>query len=249
MTDPMERMLDTRDELDRASQAFERAGQDRRPVDGTDPSSQVTVSVSAEGHLKGVRIRAGWAQSLSAPELGPAVMAAMTDAGTKFALEWGTSLSDALDGPAPQTRPLPSFAGSIAAGLDEVTTTAALASNDRASLEAMVETLQGMLGEIETVSSEVEAVTSRTFSGSASGADVRVTLTGAGMISGVEVAESATRHHAANISRYIMAAYDDALRQVASTRGVDQILEQSVFGELRRLSADPSALASRFRAP
>lgn len=248
MTDPMDRMLDTRDELDRASQAFERAGQGRRPVEGNDATNQVSVSVSPQGHLTAVRIRAGWEQSLSAPELGPAVLSAMADAGATFAVEWGTSLSDELDAPTPQTRPLPSFATSIAAGLDEVNTTAALASNDRASLEAMVEMLEGMLGEIDSVSDEVQAVTSRTFTGNASGADVTVTLTGAGTVSDIRVAQSATRHHAANISRYIMAAYDDALRQASSTRGVDEILEQSVFGELNRLSTDPTALSNRFRA-
>lgn len=246
MTDPMERMLDNRDELDRATQAFERAGQGRGPVEGSDPTGQVTVSVSPEGHLKAVRIRAGWEQSLTAGELGPATMSAMADAGTQSALEWGTALSDALDGPTPTTRPLPSFGDSIAAGLDEVTTTATLVENDRASLEAMVEMLEGMLGEIDTVSDEVEAVTSRTFTGHAGGADVTVTVTGAGTISGVLVAEAAARHHAANISRYIMAAYDDALRQVAATGGIDQILERSVFGELSRLSADPRALTNRF---
>lgn len=217
-------------------------------LEGTDSTNQVTVSVSGDGHLKAVRIRAGWEKSLSAPELGPAVMAAMTDAGSTFAVEWGTSLSDVLDEPAPMTRPLPPYGVSIAAGLDQVATTADLAQNDRASLEAMVEMLEGMLGDIDSVSDEVESVAARTFTGYASGADVTVRLTGAGTISGVEVAESATRHHAANISRYIMAAYEDALRQAASTPGVDEILEQSVFGELRRLSADPNALASRFRA-
>ena len=57
---------------------------------------------------------------------------------------------------------------------------------------------------------------------------------------------AATRHHAANISRFLVDAYADALRQVGE-HGVEEVVERSVFGELRRISDDPRAVARRFQ--
>ncbi|MFQ6172656.1 YbaB/EbfC family nucleoid-associated protein [Oryzobacter sp. R7] len=247
MSDPMERMLDVRDEIDRTAQRFERAAAARTRVEGTDTAGVVSVTVDADGALASVRIRADWESRLSVDELGPSVVAAVTDAGARSAVAWGTALSDELDGPRPMTRPLPSTHGSLAAGLDEVTSTRALVEGDRASLEAMVEVLQRMLVEIDDVSDEVRATAARTVTGRAPGADVTVTLTGAAAVTAVTFGPGAARHHAANLSRHVMTAYEDAVRQVA-TGGVEQVLERSVFGELRRLADDPSAVADRFRA-
>ena len=43
-----------------------------------------------------------------------------------------------------------------------------------------------------------------------------------------------------------MDAYADALRQVGE-HGVEEVVERSVFGELRRIGDDPTAVAQRFR--
>ena len=247
MTDPMERMLDVRDEIDRTAQRFEKAAAARSQAEGTDESGAVAVTVAADGRLVSVRLRADWDSRLTAEQLGAGILSAVADAGAKSAVAWGSALSDELDAPRPTTRPLPSTHGSLAAGLDEVVSTRTLVERDRASLEAMVEVLGRMLVEIDEVADEVRAVGGRTATGRAPGSDVTVTVTGAAALVGVVVGPRAARQHAANISRQVMTAYEDALRQVATT-GVDQVIERSVFGELRRLSDDPSAVADRFRA-
>jgi len=246
MTDPMERLLDVRDELDRATQQYERAAAGRTSTVGSDATGSVSVTVRADGRLDGIRVRSDWATRLDDDALGGAVVAAVTDAGTRSAVEWGTALADGLDAPAPRTRPLPSTVGSLAAGLDEVTSTRSLLDQDRASLEAMAEVLERMLVEVDEVADEVEAVGRRRVVGRAPGTDVTVTLSGAAAVVEVSVGRAATRHHAANISRFLMDAYADALRQVGE-RGVEEVVERSVFGELRRIGADPTAVAQRFR--
>lgn len=247
MTDPMERLLDVRDELDRATQQYEAAAQARTSTVGTDASGSVSVTVRADGRLDGIRVRADWASRIDDRELGGAVVAAVTDAATRSSVEWGTALADGLDAPAPRTRPLPSTVGSLAAGLDEVTSTRSLVEHDRGSLEAMVQVLERMLVEVDEVADEVEAVGRRRVVGRAPGTDVTVTLSGAAAVVEVTVGQAATRHHAANISRFLMDAYADALRQVGEN-GVAQVVERSVFGELRRIGDDPTAVAQRFNA-
>ena len=247
MTDPMERLLDVRDELDRATQQYERAAAARTTTVGTDPSGSVSVTVRPDGRVDGIRVRADWASRLDGDALGAAVVAAVTDAGTRSALDWGTALADGLDAPAPRTRPLPSTAGSLAAGLDEVTSTRSLLDRDRASLEAMAQVLERMLVEVDEVADEVEAVGRRRVVGRAPGTDVTVTLSGAAAVVDVTVGPAATRHHAANISRFLTDAYADALRQVGAG-GVEEVVERSVFGELRRIREDPTAVAQRFGA-
>jgi DNA-binding protein YbaB len=247
MTDPMERLLDVRDELDRATQQFEQAAAARTSTVGSDASGSVSVTFRADGRLDGIRVRANWATRLDDDALGAAVVAAVTDAATRSAVDWGTALADGLDAPAPRTRPLPSTVGSLAAGLDEVTSTRSLLDHDRASLEAMAAVLERMLVEVDEVADEVEAVGLRRLVGRAAGTDVTVTLSGAAAVVDVTVGPAATRHHAANISRFLMDAYADALRQVGE-RGVEEVVERSVFGELRRISDDPTAVARRFGA-
>jgi DNA-binding protein YbaB len=247
MTDPMERLLDVRDELDRATQQFERAASERTSTTGSDATGSVSVTVRADGRLDGIRVRADWATRLDEGALGGAVVSAVTDAATQSATQWGTALGEALDAPAPRTRPLPSTFGSLAAGLDEVTSTRSLLDHDRSSLEAMVEVLERMLVEVDEVAGEVEAVGRRRLLGRAPGTDVTVTLSGAAAVIDVTVGPNAVRHHAANISRFLMDAYADALRQVGE-RGVDDVVERSVFGELRRLGDDPAQVARHFRA-
>ena len=246
MTDPMERLLDVRDELDRATQQYERAAAARTNTVGSDATGSVSVTVHADGRLDGIRVRSDWATRLDDDALGGAVVAAITDAGTRSAVEWGTALADGLDAPAPRTRPLPSTVGSLAAGLHEVTSTRSLLDHDRASLEAMAEMLERMLVEVDEVADEVEAVGRRRVVGRAPGTDVTVTLSGAAAVVEVTVGRAATRHHAANISRFLMDAYADALRQVGE-HGVEEVVERSVFGELRRIGDDPTAVAQRFR--
>ena len=176
MTDPMERLLDVRDELDRATQQWERAAAARTSAVGSDESGSVSVTVRADGRLDGIRVRADWATRVADDALGAAVLAAVTDAATKSSLEWGTALADGLDAPAPRTRPLPSTVDSLAAGLDEVVSSRSLLEHDRGSLEAMVGMLERMLVEVDEVADEVEAVGRRRVVGRAPGTDVTVTL-------------------------------------------------------------------------
>ena len=246
MTDPMERLLDVRDELDRATQQWERAAAARTSAVGSDESGSVSVTVRADGRLDGIRVRADWATRIADDALGSAVVAAVTDAATRSSLDWGTALAEGLDAPAPRTRPLPSTVGSLAAGLDEVVSSRSLLERDRGSLEAMVEVLERMLVEVDEVADEVEAVGRRRVVGRAPGTDVTVTLTGAAAVVDVTVGPAATRHHAANISRFLGDAYADALRQVGE-HGVEEVVERSVFGELRRIGDDPRAVARRFQ--
>ena len=60
MHDPMEDLLDVRDDIDRATQRFERAAARRTDTEGTDPDGVVSVSVTAEGRLTAVRVSTGW---------------------------------------------------------------------------------------------------------------------------------------------------------------------------------------------
>jgi DNA-binding protein YbaB len=247
MSDPMEGLLDVRDDLDRATQRYERAAAARTAIVGSDADGAVSVTVRPDGRLDGIRVRADWATRIDSDALGAAVVAAVTDAATRSALEWGTALADGLEAPAPRTRPLPSPVGSLAAGLDDVVSTRSLADYDRPSLEAMAEVLERMLAEVDQVADEVEAVGRRRVVGRAPGTDVTVTLSGVAAVLDVTVGTAATRHHAANISRFLLDAYADALRQVGGQPAED-VVERSVFGELRRIGNAPTAVASRFRA-
>ena len=247
MNDPMEPLLDVRDQLDRATQQYERAASARTSTTGSDGTGSVSVTVRADGRLDGIRVRADWATRLADGALGGAVLSAVSDAAARSATQWGTALAETLDAPAPRTRPLPSTFGSLAAGLDEVTTTRSLLDHDRSSLEAMVEVLERMLVEVDEVADEVESVGRRRVVGRAPGTDVTVTLSGAAAVVDVAVGPNAVRHHAANISRFLMDAYTDALRRVGE-HTVDDVVERSVFGELRRMADDPAQVARHFRA-
>ena len=247
MHDPMEDLLDVRDDIDRAAQRFERAAARRTDTEGSDPDGVVTVAVTAEGRLTAVRVRAGWEATVDAESLGGAVLAAVADAGANAARAWGAGLAEELDEPRPMTRPLPGVAGSLAEGLDGVTDRETLVRSEPATLEAMATLLEQMLGELDEVVEEVQQVGSRTVEGRAAGSDVVVTLSGAAAVTGVTIGPRAAERHAANISRLVMEAYADALAKVAE-HGVEQVLDRSVFGELHRLSTDPLALADRLRA-
>ncbi|MGL4177779.1 MAG: hypothetical protein ACRCSN_17105 [Dermatophilaceae bacterium] len=247
MADPMERLLDIRDDIDRTMQSYEAAAAARTDVEGSDASGAVTVRVGRTGILESVRIRADWSRRITPDQLGSAVTAAVGDAAARSGLVWGDALAESLDAPRPTTRPLPSVDGSLAAGLSDVADPQRLVEHERASLEAMAEVLGRMLSEIDMVADEVEAIGRRHVVGVADGGDIRVVLSGAGGFVRVEIAEAAARHHAANLCRLVKLAYDDAVRQVGDSP-VDEVIERSVFGELRRIGSDPAAVVQRFSA-
>jgi DNA-binding protein YbaB len=245
MLDPIDRIANARDGLDRAAQRFERANDRRETVSGADESGQVTVRMSPDGVVQDILIDAHWTTRLAPEKLGGAVLEAHMNAGIAGAEEWGRALAEEVDGPEPRTRPLPPTSESVYARLDQVASPAALAQRSEASLQAMVDLLTAVNRDVDRVSAEATALAQRTLVGEAKGA--KVTVNGTGVVIGVEVdPEWARATSAANLSARLVGAYQAARRQ-ARAHTVEELVSASSIGELQRLAADPHALAERLQ--
>ena len=243
MSDPIERVGDARDGLDRAAQRFERAAARRVGTSAMDASRQVTVRTTPDGTVEDILIATAWSRSLSPEELGAAVTEAYTAAGLAALDQWGTALADEVDGPEPATRPLAPTSDSLAFQLGQIVTPETLAERSESSREAMADLLRAALREVDEVSARAQAQAHRTLVGTARGASV--TVAGTGTLVAVDVEPAwATRTPASGLSQYLMSAYKDALRQ-ARVDSVTDVVAASSLGELQRLAEDPQALAAR----
>ena len=243
--DPIERLADSRDGLDRVAQRFERAQARRTATDGRDSSGQVTVRTDPDGDVTDVIIGTNWQSLLDPEQLGAAVVAAYNDAGLTAAKQWGLELADALDEPEPATRPLPGVSDSVVGRLDALVTPEQLAERSDASMSAMIELLEQVVGDVDRVSADAAALAARTITGEAQGA--RVTVSGTGHLITVELDPDWTSGtSASSVSRFVMTAHRQARRE-ARARTVEDLVADSSIGELERLSRDPRALAERLR--
>lgn len=245
MLDPIDRIANSRDGLDRAAQRFERADARRETVSGADASAQVMVRMTPDGIIQDLLIDPHWTGRLAPEEIGGAVEEAYLNASIESAEEWGRALAEEVDGPVPQTRPLSPASDSIYSQLDQIVSPEALARRSDASLQAMVELLAAVNADLDRVSADAVALAGRTLVGEAQGA--KVTVNGTGVLTGVDIdPDWARATNAANLSTRIIGAYKDARRQ-ARARTVDDLIAESSIGDVQRLAADPRALAERLR--
>ena len=244
-TDPIDQLLDSRDDLDRAVQHVEAATVRRTAAAGRDASGQVTVRTDGEGDILDVILATNWHAVLSTEQLGAAVVEAYHEAGVAAAREWGARLADSIGEPEPRVRPLPRVADSLGARLDEVVNPERLAERTDASLAALHELLEQLLHDVDRVSADTAQLVAQSFTGDARGA--RVTVSGTGHLLRVGLdPQWAAGTTASSICRFVLTAYRQARRQ-ARARSVEELLDESSLGELQRLARDPRALAERLR--
>src|SRR5665811_290339 len=133
-----DRAFDLRDDVDRMAQRFEKApAATSGDFSGEDAAGAVTVTATAEGRLKDVRVSADWRSDLEPAVLGAAVLDAFGASGMARLQEWGGALAEEFDKEAPQLRPLPSLSSSLGARLGEMAQVGQSPEETRATLEAM----------------------------------------------------------------------------------------------------------------
>lgn len=242
--DPMARLADTRDRLDRTTRRFGEADASRGEVSGSDSSGEVSVRIGRDGALLDLILGQRWMHHIEPDAFGGAVIEAYTQATIAAAEEWGVALAEQFDGPEPATRPLPGTHESTYGRLNDIIDSRSLGQQSSASLEAMAATLRDVRNDLDRVVAEAETLATTEHVGQSKGATVRVT--GLGILASVEADPVwAASTNAGNLAQRTLQAYQ-AARRLALARTVDDVIAQSSVGELNRLAEDPEALAQRF---
>lgn len=238
-----------RDDMDRRSQRFEKAAAATSDVfTGHDMSGSVTVTVTAEGRLKDIRIADNWRTRLAPADLGLAVMNAVGTAGLSRVEKWGTAMAEDLrDEKDPPVRPLRSMTSSLSERMAEITRGNASTRSTEVALEALAELAREVRASVREAKEEIKRLQGAQIKGRSPKGSVEVVLSGLGDLRGVRYDGAwLERAHTFNIARETLAAlasatsalpHNSAAEAVASTR----------LGQLQALMDDPSALSERLR--
>ncbi|GAA4675495.1 hypothetical protein [Nocardioides nanhaiensis] len=235
-TDPTGAIGDVRDSLDRLVQQFEKAREQQQPAAGSDETGQVTVRVSAAGVVEDVVVGSSWLAELDGEQFGAAVLQAYAEAGARTLIPWAESLAEQEE---PATRPMPT---GPRPSLRDVVDKQTLARMGEPALREMARVLRTVRDDARQVDAEVSAMVARRIEGHSQQATV--VLDGAGGLVGVQVDPAWAESTApANLARHVLSAYDRARRSLGG-RTVENVIADSNLGRMRRLAADPSALAA-----
>jgi DNA-binding protein YbaB len=244
MADPTEQFADQHDALSPVVNVFEQSRARMVASSGNDSSGQVTVRTTADGGLEDVIVAGRWITVLEPETLPGAILEAYQNATMAGLQEWGRTVAEA-DLAAEPRRPLPPTSDSVFARMSETVDADRLAQQSPEALDAMAALLEEINGELDAVTEEATALAEQVWEGESRGA--RVSVSGAGVVSGVECdPDWARQTNGTGIGQHVMKAYRDALRQ-ARSRTVDDLIAGSRLGELQRLAQDPEALATRLR--
>ncbi len=243
----VDRLFDTRDEIDRAAQVFGAASRSAATgYDGKDEFGTATVRLTPEGHLQDVRISMDWRTRVGADGLAAAVQAAITTAGVRRLEEWGHGMDVSMSGPPPSLSPAPALYETMAGRLEDRVRSAKTPREVAAVEQALVEVMDELIRDVDELTEQVDTALTSSVRGESSHekhAVAEMSLTGE--VVALEYDERwLARAHPANIGRETLAAVDAARRALAG-RSITDVIAQSRLQQLQVLLNDPDAVAQR----
>ncbi len=242
VSDPVDETSLTSDELGTISR-FGHSVQSLGPVTASDESDSVSVTLDKDGRIGAVAVTGRWTSHYSAASLVGGIIDAATAAGVARFEKFGETFADeSIETP---RMPAPLLHETIAGQLAEITDRGA-ADHADATMEHIGNVLRELTASIESVTAEVEAFSSREFSGRSASGHARAAVSGNGTLIDLRLDQTwLDRAHPTNVGREATQAIHAAYQKIAG-QDVGRIIAASVIGKLDRLSKDPVALAQEF---
>ena len=239
MSNPTETLAELREASDVLLQQTTAAEQRLGPVDAQDSSGQVRVRLDAKGRLEAVQVGFTWDQTLGVDALPAAVLEALTQAKVARLEQYGASMTQIADEPAPRARPAATDTAFMRSVNDQM---AARPDDPEVAAELLTELLHDADVALEEANRLLDEHAGRTFAGRSSSGHVTATASGNGEIVGIDIDQAWVRGgaHPANVGREIgqavMAAGERAQRE-----GITAALQASRLAELARRLTDQAA--------
>ena len=236
MPNPVDSLAELREASDVLLQQTTAAQRRLGPVEAHDASGQVRVRLDATGQLESVQVAFTWDQTLGVDELPAAVLEALAQAKAARIEQYGATLTQVADEPAPRARPTASDSPLIRRFNDRL---ASSGNDPAAAAELVTELLNDADAALAEANRLLDEHAGKQFTARSSAGHVTATATGNGELQAIDIDQAWVRRgaHPANVGREIGQAVQLAGER-AQREGLTAALKASKLAQLARLLTD-----------